>query len=364
MAAEGGGGAVEALAAVRAAVAELQEANFEGIEGFQRAKQQISATLLVAQERGACEKELIDAAQPKSIDLDDAAAAGSAARKARKLRLLGKEYVNRGKLEQERLEKERLERERAHRVSERLALRRGGPAAERLEQERQSREKEETERAEADRAARVALNAAARRARARAAEAEAGANEAAAETGEAAVPDSSPAAASAQQPKYGGFSAKADAGAEPASEQPARARSRSPRHVGAPAGDAAAAAPSLELALAVPAVPSLSSLLGRPPDSEAFACGSPASGDEPAMGGGAARRAGAGGGGRGAANAGSDVPLSVLMGGAGMGHSAATGVRRIGADDLSTGGDQVCYNFSIGRCSRWNCRFKHPARPT
>lgn len=164
------GSVAEALDDVRQAVAELQEANFDGVEGLQAAKAKISAALQSAKEAGASDAALLDAGRAQTFAVDDSVNAGVAARKARKLRMLEREYASRHRTALERGEKERLEKERASRVSERLAVRRGGPDKERLEQERAEKEKAERVREESGRAARVAQRLAERRARARAGE--------------------------------------------------------------------------------------------------------------------------------------------------------------------------------------------------
>lgn len=355
----------QALAAVQVAVVELQEANFNGVEGLQEAKAKLNTALQEAKRKGASESELLEAGKAKTIEVDDSNATGAAARKARKLRQLSKEFANKDRLGQERLDKERVENERAARVAERLIMRRGGAAAEKLEQERVEKGREEKEREEAERAARVAQAAAARRAKSKAvAEAKAGESDAEAqaalEEGDSrlAPANSARGTARAQQPKYGGMSTVKDA--------QGRSRSRSRGRESGSASSAIAAAVGsgpLPVALPVPSavasaagegVQSLSSLLGRPSPPP----GSPLS--EEAAASPLAREAGAGG--RGPTSM-ADVPLGVLMGGGSMlSGMAGTGGRMIGAGDLSTGGEAYCHNFSIGRCMRWNCRFKH-AKP-
>eukprot|EP00927_Polykrikos_kofoidii_P068511 TRINITY_DN63875_c0_g1_i1.p1 TRINITY_DN63875_c0_g1~~TRINITY_DN63875_c0_g1_i1.p1 ORF type:complete len:424 (+),score=75.84 TRINITY_DN63875_c0_g1_i1:129-1400(+) len=82
------------------------------------AKARLAAVVQAAKQAGATESDLLAASKPKTIDVEDACAAGAAARRARKLRL-------QQKVERERFEQERLEQERATRVAARKARAKG-----------------------------------------------------------------------------------------------------------------------------------------------------------------------------------------------------------------------------------------------
>mmetsp|Transcript_6925 Transcript_6925/g.19508 ORF Transcript_6925/g.19508 Transcript_6925/m.19508 type:complete len:359 (-) Transcript_6925:62-1138(-) len=348
----------DALAAVRAAVAELQEANFDSIEGYSQAKANINAALQVAKEKGASAQELLDAGKPQAVDIDDAVSAGAATRKARKLRLLERQFANRDRLDKERQQKERQEQERAARVAERLALRRGGPEKERIERERLERERKEAEREEAQRAERVAQKLAERRAKALAPLVRSDSARASPAVRppmgdrSASPPTSSPAGGSGGG-RFGGVAAPRASDPEPASMRDrSRSRGRGPSSA-LPAGPrprrgrgsdplppAVAPAESRPQRQQDLQQQSLSALLGRPPCSpdDASSPDGEVSVSKVST---------------------ADVPLSVMMGGS---SALNANVVRIGACDLSTGGEQVCFSFTIGKCFRWNCRFKHIGR--
>lgn len=154
---------------------------------------------------------------------------------------------------------------------------------------------------------------------------------------------------------YGGFSTRSESRAAGA---PGRGRSRSrERDQEVPGAGRSGSGFASDRVLAKaesgePAsepVQSLSSLLGRssPPEGDSSPH-SPGSGAAAAAPGGFSAQ---------------DVPIGVLMGTLGGGSMASAmnnmAGQRFGSSDLSTGGGETCFNFSVGRCSRWNCRFKH-----
>merc|ERR1712137_126259 len=102
-----------ALAEVRRLVAELQEVNFRTVEEFQNARAKLSSALQAAKQLGATEADLLEVGKAKTIEVDDASATGTLARRARKLRQFEKEQLKKQQL----LEKERFEQERAARVA-------------------------------------------------------------------------------------------------------------------------------------------------------------------------------------------------------------------------------------------------------
>lgn len=311
-----------ALAAVHQAVVDLQETNLNGAAGLQSVKVRLNAALLAAKEKGASEHELLEAARVRSIEVEDAGAVGAAARRARKLRLLEKELRNKDQLEQERMDKERSEKERAARVAERLAARRVSGKGSDLPEP------------EDERTARVAQKVAARRAETKA--------------GGGAKPDAVGACLAAVAPSMataaavaptvlastlGGGAAASQNGAGDALQQ------RQPRQAAMYGG--------------LTAKGEAASLRGRSRSRGHQRSVADKKDDQQASRGLAGRLG---------APSMADVPLYVLMGGSSgllRGGMAALGPGSRTASDLSTGGGEVCYNFSIGKCMRWTCRFKH-----
>jgi len=330
-----------ALQEVQRAVSDLHQADFNTAEELQEAKAKLNSALLAARAAGAREVDILKSSKPTALEVDDSATAGAAARRARKLRQLEKELRERDKLQ----EQQRLERERAERVAKAAAAR------------REVRQAEKAEKAKR-RAARRKRSSSRRRSRTRSR----GRQRSSSHSNSPRKPLQQPTVHSAVA---AGMEISGELVVHPNTADddmhsrlgPGRindGRVASPlRFRGSPGRNTVADTGTLALApeaydFVTPRVPlpeetvtiaepgeaerSLAALLGReekrPP------------GSAPAK-----QRLDV-----------SELPLSVLTGG------AAVGVQRFGNYDLSTGGGGVCHNYSMGKCTRWGCKFKHVQR--
>lgn len=292
----------EALQAVARAVGELHEANFNTVEDLQAAKEKLAAALQAARNAGASAAELLQISKPKTVEVDDASSTGSAARKARKLRQLEKELQKREQL----LEEERLDAERTERVAQAAAARRLAKAKNRA-QSKSPLEKEHSQESPVS-----------------AREDQTVPNEMISEL----VVHS--------RPGPGRVSGRR---ASPLRFRGGASRSRSgERSSSAHCGRDGVDAGETYVQAEPEAQHSLASLLGRPTTTQPGPPGSALHKPKPVDL--------------------AHMPLSMLTASAPIG----AGVRRLGSSDLSTGGGEICHNFSVGKCSRWGCKFKHVPR--
>lgn len=339
-----------ALQEVQRAVSELHQADFNTAEELQEAKAKLNSALLAARAAGASEVDILKSSKPTALEVDDTATAGAAARRARKLRQLEKELRERNKLQ----EQQRLEHERAERVAKAAAARREIRAVEKAEKAKR-------------RAARRKRSSSKRRSRTRSH----GRRRSKSNS------SSSPRKPLQQPTVHSAVAAGTEISGElvvhpngPDDDMPSRlgpgrindGRAASPlRFRGSPGRSADANTGTLALApdaydFVTPRVPlpeeivktaepgtadqCLTALLGRQKQT-ATQPGSVPPGSDSAK--------------QKPLDV-SQLPLSVLTGG------AAVGIRRFGNYDLSTGGGEVCHNYSMGKCTRWGCKFQHIQR--
>jgi len=335
-----------ALQEVQRAVSELHQADFNTAEELLEAKAKLNRTLLAARAAGASEVDILKSSKPGAWDVDDAATAGAAARRALKLRQLERELRKRNKLQ----EQQRLEGERVERVAKAAAARREVRAAEKAEKAKR-------------RAARGNRSSSRRRRRTRSR----GRRRSTSQSNSPRKPLQQPTVHSAVA---AGMEISGELVVHPNTadddmhsrlgpgrindgrvDSPLRFRSSPGRKTAANTGaltlppdayDFVSRKVLLPEEVVTTAGPgeaerSLAALLGRQKQTTTQP------GSEPP----------------GSASAQqqpldvSQLPLGVLTGG------AAAGVRRFGNYDMSTGGGEVCHNYSMGKCTHWGCKFKH-----
>jgi len=298
----------EALDEVRDAVRELTEASFTSVDELVKTKEKLTAALHLAHQAGATPDELLEAGKVKvTDDIEKSATAGVVARKARKLRLLEKAQLE-----------NKLEEERTQRVAQALVARRArakSNAEEKslersLERARnQSRERSENpseEQSEGEKVQRSENNR------------PSGPESVAVQLNVKTPDDQSDSIPKVRRrdPETSSLRFRGDESSD---------RSRSPRCQRGK--DKAAQVLSVQAHME-PGPSSLATMLGR--GEVASVSATPIT-----------RVA--------------DVPIGVLA-------TSVSGGRRLGSSDLTTGGGEICFNFSVGMCSRWGCKFKHVQR--
>lgn len=339
-----------ALQEVQKAVSELHQADFNTADELLEAKARLNSALLKARSAGASEVDILKSSKP-TVSLEvDTATVGAAARRARKLRQLEKELKERNKLQ----EQQRLERERADKIAKAAAARREIRAVEKAEKaKRREARRKERERSEERKRSRTRS-----RGRRRSSSRSSSPRKALQQP----VVHSAVAAGTEISGELVVHPSGPDGDAAPSRLGPGRindGRAASPlRFRGSPsrrADDASAGALSLApeaYDFVTPRVP-LPEEIVKPAEPDADQCLAALLGRQKEK----TAQPGSGPPGAGSAKQKpldmSQLPLSVLTGG------AAVGQRRYGNFDMSTGGDEICHNYSMGKCTRWGCKFKH-----